>query len=132
MKKRTLPRGMIGDLYESDARVRGFMDECFLMWGYPCSSMQCISQTDRSMFAWGILHLVQSLTIDKEVWWGMREKVEPERAAWEYSRRVFEKTGMDLIPQMPTALPENVKKLALPKSVKIDRKDTPLSGSSTS
>ena len=132
MKKRTLPRGMIGDLYENDAWVRGFMDECFLMWGYPCSSKQCMTQTDRSMFAWGMPHLVQSLTIDKEVWWGMREKVEPERAAWEYSRRVFEKTGMDLIPQMPSSLPDNVKKLALPKSVKIDRKDTPLSGSSTS
>ena len=75
MKKRTLPRGMIGDLYENDAWVRGFMDECFLMWGYPCSSKQCMTQTDRSMFAWGMLHLVQSLTIDKEVWWGMREKV---------------------------------------------------------
>ncbi len=132
MKKRTLPRGMIGDLYENDAWVRGFMDECFLMYGYPCSSLQCMSQTDRSMFAWGMLHLVQSLTIDKEIWWGMREKVDPENAAWEFSRRLYEKTGMDLIPQMPTALPDNVKKLALPKSMKVEGTDTPLSGSSSS
>tara|TARA_B100000530_G_C15817971_1_gene432266 strand:+ start:53 stop:328 length:276 start_codon:yes stop_codon:yes gene_type:complete len=91
-----------------------------------------MSQTDRSMFAWGMLHLVQSLTIDKEIWWGMREKVDPENAAWEFSRRLYEKTGMDLIPQMPTALPDNVKKLALPKSMKVEGTDTPLSGSSSS
>ncbi len=130
MKKRTLPRGMIGDLYENDPWVRGFMDECFLMWGLPCSSIQCITQTDRTMFAWGMLHLVQSLSIDKELWWGMREKVEPSKAAWEFSRRLFEK-GMDLIPPLPSSPPENVKQLASPKSVKVERKDTPLSGSST-
>ncbi len=131
MKKRTLPQGLIGDLYEEDAWVRGFMDECFLMWGMPCSSIQCITQTDRTMFAWGMLHLVQALTIDREVWWGMRDKVDPSKAAWEFSRRLFEK-GIDLMPPMPGAMPENVKKLALPNSMKVDGVDTPLSGSSAS
>ena len=132
MKKRTLPQGLIGDLYENDVWVRRFMDECFLMWGFPCSSLQCMSQTDRSMFAWGMLHLVQSLTMDKEYWWGMREKVKPNKAAWEFSRRVYEKSGIELMPSMPSALPDNVKKLAYPSPMKVDGADTPVSGSSSS
>jgi len=131
MKKRTLPKGLIGDLYEEDAWVRGFMDECFLMWGMPCSSIQCMSQTDRTMFAWGMLHLVQALTLDRDIWWGMRDKVDHAKAAWEFSRRLHEK-GIDLMPALPGAMPDNVKKLALPKSLKVNGVDTPVSGSSAS
>ena len=130
--KKNLARGLIGELYENDAWVRAFMDECFLMWGLPCSSIQCISQKDRTMFAWGMLHLVQALTIDKDIWWGMRDKIEPSKAAWEFSRRLWE-NGVDLIPSVPESeVPDNVKRLALPPTVKLSGSDTPVSGSSTS
>ncbi len=57
------------------------------------------------MFAWGMLHLVQSLTKDKATWEPMRDKVEPAKAAWEYSRRLWEATGLELIPPMPGEAP---------------------------
>ena len=129
MKKRTLPQGLIGDLYENDGWVRAFMDECFLMWGYPCSSMQCMSQTDRTMFAWGMLHLVQSLTKDRATWEPMRDKIEPDAAAWEYSRRLYETTGLELIPTMPGEAPPKEDTLALPNPMKVDGTDAPVSGS---
>lgn len=105
------------------------MDECFLMWGYPCSALACMSQTDRTMFAWGMLHLVQSLTHDKDIWMGMRDKIEPEKAAWEYSRRVYEKSGIELIPAIPSAASGQAGTRALTGPMKVDGVDSPVSGS---
>ena len=131
-KDKRIIKGMIGDLYDNDVWVRGFMDECFLMWGFPCSTLQCMSKQDRTMFAWGMLHLVQSLTKDKDIWWGMRDKVEPRKAAWEYSRRVFESTGLDLIPPLPAEIPDERGTLALTTTNPLVRVvDTPVSGSSS-
>jgi len=94
--------GSVGDLYENDAWVRAFIDECFLMWGLPCSSLQCHSKAEKTMFAWGMLHLVSTLQTDPEdLWLTMRGKMEPDKAAWEYSRRFWERTGTNLMPGMP-------------------------------
>lgn len=131
MKDKRIIKGVIGDLYENDVWVRAFMDECFLMWGFPCSSMACMSKQDRTMFAWGMLHLVQTLTKDRDIWWGMRDKVDPPKAAWEYSRRLFETTGLALIPGLPEALPDRGA-MALSGPLKTEGADTPVSGSVSS
>ena len=121
-------KGLLGDLYENDLWVRSFMDECFIMWGYPCSTLQCMSKTDRTMFAWGMMHLVQSLSKDKDIWWGMRDKIDPDKAAWEYSRRMYENTGLELIPGMPGTLLERGT-TALTGPMKVQGSDAPVSGS---
>lgn len=121
-------KGLLGDLYENDLWVRSFMDECFIMWGFPCSTLQCMSKTDRTMFAWGMMHLVQSLSKDKDIWWGMRDKIEPGKAAWEYSRRMYERTGLELIPGMPGSLLERGT-AALTGPMAVQGSDSPVSGS---
>ncbi len=123
-------RGRLGDLYESDAWVRAFMDECFIMWGLPCSTMACMSQKDRTLFAWGMLHITQTMSNDRSTWMGMKDKIQPAKAAWEYSRRMWEKTGMVLIPPMPAQIREEPANMALEGPMKIDGKDTYVSGSS--
>ena len=83
------------------------------------------------MFAWGMLHLVQSLTKDRATWEPMRVKIEPDAAAWEYSRRLYEATGLSLIPTMPgESAPKS--KLALTGPMKMDGGDAPVSGSISS
>ena len=102
MSKKNILRGHLGDLYTNDRWVRAFMDECFLLWGLPCSSLACMSQKDRTLFAWGMLHLTHAMKRNTDIWYGMREKIEPPLAAWEFSRRFYEKTkGDNLIPIMP-------------------------------
>ena len=128
-KKKIMLRGIIGELYSTDRWFRAFMDECFLLWGYPCSSLSCVSQKDRTMFAWGMLHLVQSLTKDKATWEPMRDKVDPAKAAWEYSRRLWEATGLELIPPMPGEAPLQETPPALTGPMEVDGSDAPVSGS---
>ena len=122
-EKKIMLRGIIGELYGTDSWFRAFMDECFILWGYPCSGMACMSQKDRTMFAWGMLHLVQSLTKDRATWEPMRDKIEPDAAAWEYSRRLYETTGLELIPTMPGEAPPKEDTLALPNPMKVDGTD---------
>ncbi len=128
-EKKIMLRGIIGELYGTDSWFRAFMDECFLLWGFPCSGMECMSQKDRTMFAWGMLHLVQSLNKDRATWEPMRDKIEPDAAAWEYSRRLYEATGLELIPAMPGEAPPQEDTLALPNPMKVDGTDAPVSGS---
>ncbi len=127
--EKQLVKGFIGELYTNDIWVRSFMDECFIMWGFPHSTISCMSQTDRTMFAWGMLHLVQSLNHDKDIWFGMRDKIEPVKAAWEFSRRVYEKHGLEVIPAMPSNSTLNAAARALTGPMKVDGVDTPVSGS---
>jgi hypothetical protein len=130
MKDKRMMRGLLSDMYESDAWVRAFMDECFIMWGLPCSTMACMSQKDRTLFAWGMLHITQSMSKDRDIWMGMKEKVLPSKAAWEYSRRFWTTTGMDLIPPMPGPEAQEPQTIALAGPMKVDGKDTHVSGSS--
>ena len=81
------------------------------------------------MFAWGMLHLVQSLTKDRATWEPMRDKIEPDAAAWEYSRRLYEATGLELIPTMPGEAPLKERPMALPSPMDVDGSDAPVSGS---
>ena len=126
-QKKIMLRGIIGELYSNDSWFRAFMDECFLLWGFPCSGLACMSQKDRTMFAWGMLHLVQSLNKDRKTWEPMRDKLEPDKAAWEYSRRLWESTGLDLIPPMPGEAPPKSDLPALPSPMDVDGSDAPVS-----
>ena len=128
-QKKIMLRGIIGELYSNDSWFRAFMDECFILWGFPCSGLACMSQKDRTMFAWGMLHLVQSLNKDRQTWEPMRDKIEPDKAAWEYSRRLWESTGIDLIPPLPGEAPPQSDLPALPSPMDVDGSDAPVSGS---
>jgi len=123
-KKTDILRGSIGDLYSNDRWVRAFMDECLLLWGLPCSSLGCMSQKDRTMFAWGMLHMTHAMKSRRDVWKGMRAKVEPKEAAWEFTRRFYEETnGESLIPCMPDSDPGT---LSLTGPMKTDGHDRPV------
>jgi len=116
-------KGHLGDLYENDSWMRGFMDECLLLWGLPCSSLACMSQKDRTFFAWGMLHLTHALRKNSAIWKGMKDKIEPDAAAWEFARRFSELSdGEPLIPTLPET---SQGQLALSGGMKTDGSDAP-------
>ena len=113
----------LGELYSNDRWVRAFMDECLLMWGLPCSTLGCISHKDRTLFAWGMIHMTHAMKCHNDVWQGMRDKVIPKVAAWEFNRRFYDATdGETLIPSMPESNPGD---LALPGPKAADGADRP-------
>ena len=96
------------------------------MYQLPCQTGRLEMEETSNLQTW---HLVQSLTKDKATWEPMRDKVDPAKAAWEYSRRLWEATGLELIPPMPGEAPLPETPPALTGPMEVDGSDAPVSGS---
>ena len=81
-----------------DVWVRAFIHECCILYGMPCVANICISKTDRFQYAFGLMSVSTSMRRLPDVWKGMYAKVEPKEAAWEFSRRFYEKFNKMIIP----------------------------------
>ena len=87
----------LADLFQRDDWVKGFMSEVYDLFGLPTSTEKCLSKSDKILFVWGMMNLVQAMKTH-EAWKTLKENsVEVEEAAYQYVKSYYEKTGKILI-----------------------------------
>jgi hypothetical protein len=95
-KKLSKSQKTITELFAEDPWIRSFMQEIYDMFGMPVSSSECYSKTDKIMFVWSMMCLVQAMQKDNS-WNEMRKEIEPDKAAELFVREHFEKNGRLLL-----------------------------------
>ena len=88
----------ISVIMNEDVWVRTFIHECCVLYGMPCVSQECMSKQDRFQYAFALMSVSTSMRRMSDVWKSLYKKVNPKDAAWEFSRRFYEKHGKMIIP----------------------------------
>lgn len=86
----------IADLFVEDPWVRSFMQEVYDMFGMPISSESCMNKSDKILFVWSMMTLVQEMKRN-EAWISMKEEMTAEEAAYSFVESHFNKTGSLLL-----------------------------------
>ena len=86
----------ISELYSEDPWVRGFMQEVYDLFGIPKSTETCLCRKDKIMFIWAMMNLVRAMN-QNPMWMELRDKEEPQDAAYSFVKDHFEKTGAMLL-----------------------------------
>jgi len=86
----------ISELYAEEEWTREFMHEIYDMFGVPISTDFCYSKTDKLMFVWSMMTLVQAMKKNTS-WIEMKENLDPSDAAHNFVKSYFEETGSLLL-----------------------------------
>ena len=84
------------DLYTNDKWTREFMHSVYDMFGLPKSTEACLNKTDKILFVWGMMTLVQEMKRSNN-WLEMKEEFSPEDAALEFVKSHYEEKGQLLL-----------------------------------
>ena len=68
------------------------MHSVYDMFGLPKSTEACLNKTDKILFVWGMMNLVQEMKRNNN-WVEMKEDYEPEDAALEFIKNHYEEKG---------------------------------------
>jgi len=91
----------VREAYENSPWFRDFFFEIFEMYGCPVSILGCITQKDKIMLSWAILHATAALKREPGLWVGLFEVDDPIITADFFCRTFFEKRKQHVIPALP-------------------------------
>ena len=96
MKDKKIMDESISSLYTKDSWTRDFMFEIYDMFGMPKSTESCHSKTDKLLFVWSMMTLVQEMK-KNESWRELKNDHDPEGAAYIFVEEYYKKTGKLLL-----------------------------------
>lgn len=80
------------ELYTNDEWTREFMHSVYEMFGLPKSTENCLNKTDKILFVWGMMTLVQEMKRSNN-WLEMKKDLSPEDAALQFVKNHYEEKG---------------------------------------
>ncbi len=86
----------ISSLFQDDIWVRRFMQEIYDMFGVPASTSECLNQTDKILFVWGMMNLMSAMK-KNSTWKDLKDVVDPKDAAYIFTEEYYNDTGKMLM-----------------------------------
>ena len=113
MSSVNLPR----DFY-CDPWVAAFVCEIFCLFGAPVDGSECNTKADKIQHLWAKIGIANALHLEEPMWRAMKGRVDPEKAAEEFSRRFYDSRKKMVIEEAPSFFPklETNKSLPAPES----------------
>lgn len=90
--------GTIGEAYESSIWFHRFIVGLCDYFGYPSTSLECMSKRDRLMHAWAMMNVVYAIKEYSVLWIDGIDRYDIDLLVDSFARGVFELSGKDVIP----------------------------------
>ena len=91
--------------FDTDPWVAAFVCELFCFYGTPVSSEACFSKSDKIQHLWARIGISNALYLEEPMWRAMKDRVDPKKAAEEFSRRFYNLRNKMVVEDTPNFAP---------------------------
>ena len=99
--------------HETDPWVAAFICELHMIFGTPVTGAICKNKEDKIQYLWARIGIANALNTQEQLWRSMKNRIEPQIAAEEFTRRYFSITNKMVVEQIPAFSPMSEKSTAM-------------------